>query len=181
MGALATIAAMAGGCGSLTSNNGVNNGIDSQSVQARAVSPQTTAKTQTLPPANTGLQLLPKPSHVVTKIPIGKQDPFTFRTAVSPLPRPPADIVIKARPVLSQEQIKELIKDVKIEGFISNGSHQVIVVEYLKQKGDVYLGQTGGSSSVYLPRGWTFSQLDTQRGRVLLTNASKNLRAYINL
>ena len=115
-------------------------------------------------PLSSGLINAPSSEQVIESFPVGRDDPF---------------LPVQEAVALSQEQIKAKIKDLQVNGIVRVAGRIAIFVTFQGSSGEVYLGDVGGKSTVFLPSGWRLAAIHVDEGRIEIT--SQKLKAFIYL
>ena len=115
-------------------------------------------------PLGSGLIKAPSSEQVIESFPVGRDDPF---------------LPVQEAVALSQEQIKAKIKDLQVNGIVRVAGRIAIFVTFQGSSGEVYLGEVGGKSTVFLPSGWRLAAIHVDEGRIEIT--SQKLKAFIYL
>ena len=115
-------------------------------------------------PLGSGLIKAPSSEQVIESFPVGRDDPF---------------LPVQEAVALSQEQIKAKIKDLQVNGIVRVAGRIAIFVTFQGSSGEVYLGDVGGKSTVFLPSGWRLAAIHVDEGRIEIT--SQKLKAFIYL
>lgn len=127
-----------------------------------------------------GLTRAPSSQQVRASFPAGRADPFAPDAEISLLPGPGDESGAVDEPVvLTSAQIKEMIQDLQVMGVVQVAGRQAIFVTFRGVSGEVYPGQEGGKSTVFLPQGWRLVAIRVDQGRIEL--ASNTIRAFIDI
>lgn len=119
-----------------------------------------------------GLTQTLEPQQVIESFPIGRADPF------APIPAP-VGLNGSVPNVLSPEEIRQMLGSFEVMGLVKVAGRQAIFVQYQGQSGEVYPGDVGGQSNLFLPEGWKLVAIDTSQGRIAL--AKQQLQVFIDI
>ena len=153
------------GCSSAPNGDSAANlaGVDPSALQRR---PQPQGPTAQASLASAGLTQAPTAQQVIESFPEGRLDPF------GAIPAP-----IAATPA----RIREMLGNFAVLGFIKVSGQQTVFVQYESKSGEVYLGQVGGQSTEFLPKGWSLASIDGNKGVIGLTRSDLKDPIYLNI
>jgi len=124
--------------------------------------------------ASAGLTEAPTAQQVIGSFPEGRQDPF------APIAVPVAASAAQAQ-APTPAKLREMLGDLALLGFIKASGRQAVFVQYQGTSGEVYLGQVGGQTTEFLPRGWKLAVIEGGKGRIGLSREDLKAPIFIKI